>query len=76
MASSSLTIRIDEKVKAEFIEVCDEMGIPATTALTIFVRKVIRDRAIPFQLVADTKPADSDVASNATNTIFLRPKGG
>ena len=47
MAQTTLTIRIDENVKAQFNEVCDAMGIPATTALTIFIRRVIRDREIP-----------------------------
>ena len=51
---------IDNCTKAQFLEVCDAMGIPATTALTIFVRRVIRDREIPFILSADAKPTDSD----------------
>lgn len=60
MAQTTLTIRIDEDVKAQFLEVCDAMGIPATTALTIFIRRVIRDREIPFILSADSKPTNSD----------------
>lgn len=59
MAQSSLTIRLDEDVKAQFSEVCESMGIPATTAITIFIRQVIRDRAIPFPVIADTKPTDT-----------------
>lgn len=64
MASGSLTIRIDEDVTAEFVEVCEAMGLPATTAISIFIKRVIQDRAIPFQIVADTKRTDSRAASN------------
>lgn len=58
MASSSLTIRIDEDVKAQFVEVCEAMGIPATTALTMFIRRVIMDRSIPFPLTASPQPVN------------------
>ena len=60
MAQSSLTIRLDEDIKAQFSEVCESMGIPATTAITIFIRQVIRDRAIPFPVIADAKSNDTD----------------
>ena len=59
MAQTTLTIRIDDKVKAQFNEACEAMGISATTALTLFIRQVIRDRSIPFQIMADAKPKDT-----------------
>ena len=55
MSQSSLTIRIDDELKAEFLEVCDSMGVPATTALTVFVKRVVRDRRIPFDVTAEPK---------------------
>ena len=74
MAQSSLTIRIDDELKAEFLEVCDSMGVPATTALTVFVKRVVRDRRIPFDVTAEPKRTilkepDSPSLSQDTTTI-------
>ena len=74
MAQSSLTIRIDDELKAEFLEVCDSMGVPATTALTVFVKRVVRDRRIPFDVTAEPKstkpvePSSPAISHNPTTT--------
>lgn len=74
MSQSSLTIRIDDELKAEFLEVCDSMGVPATTALTIFLKRVVRDRRIPFDVTAEPKPTilkepgSPDISHNPTTT--------
>ena len=48
----ALTISMDEDVKKEFSEVCREMGLTPSTAIGIFARAVVRERAIPFPLTA------------------------
>lgn len=60
MAQTNLNIRIDEDLKTQFNEVCNAMGLPASTAITLFMRRVIQDRAIPFQIKAVPKPTDTD----------------
>lgn len=57
MASSNSTknvnFRMDAAMKEQIDEICQEMGINLTTALNIFVKKVIQERRIPFDITAD-----------------------
>ena len=50
MAQGSLTIKLDNETKKEFNEFCEESGINMTTAINMFIKKVIREQRIPFEL--------------------------
>lgn len=56
---AQIGIRLDDALKAQFTEVCEAMGISTSAAITLFIRQVIRDRSIPFQITADAKPKDT-----------------
>lgn len=53
MTQKMINFRIDENVKTQLEEVCEEMGIMVTTAFTMFAKKVIKERRIPFEVSAD-----------------------
>ncbi len=53
MAQTATTIRMDSELKAEFDKLCDEFGTSANTAFNIYVKTVVRQRRIPFQIEAD-----------------------
>ena len=53
MKQTATTIRIDADLKAEFDKLCDEFGMSANTAFNIYVKAVVRQRKIPFQIEAD-----------------------
>lgn len=44
---------MDADLKAEFDKLCDEFGMSANTAFNIYVKAVVRQRRIPFQIEAD-----------------------
>ena len=48
----AITISMDDDLKKEFSEVCREIGLTPSTAIGIFARAVVRERAIPFPLTA------------------------
>lgn len=50
---AQVNVRIDDDVKREAEAVLDEMGMPMTTAVTIFLKTVVRERRIPFEITAD-----------------------
>ena len=50
---AQVNVRIDDNVKKEAEEDFDEMGMPMTTAGTIFLKTVARERRIPFEITAD-----------------------
>ena len=59
MEQVSMTVRMDAGLKAAFDELCAQFGMSVNTAMTIFAKAVVRERAIPFEIKA---PQD-DVAT-------------
>ena len=53
MATTSVTIRIDENLKKQVETLFDDMGLNMTTAITMFAKAVVRQNKIPFEITAD-----------------------
>ncbi|TEB08177.1 bifunctional antitoxin/transcriptional repressor RelB [Pelotomaculum schinkii] len=53
MATTSVTIRMDENLKKQAETLFDEMGLNMTTAINIFAKAVVRQGKIPFEIAAD-----------------------
>ena len=53
MATTSITIRIDENLKKQAETLFEDMGMNMTTAFTIFTKAVVRQGKIPFEIAAD-----------------------
>ncbi len=52
MATSNITVRMDEDLKKQFDTMCGEIGLSMGNAITIFAKTVVRERRIPFELAA------------------------
>lgn len=67
MSQVTLSVKIDEKVKKDFSILCDELGLNMTTAINIFMKTVIREQKIPFEIGLkpnkETIEAITDVSS-------------
>ena len=50
MALSTLTSRVEEEDKAMFISFCDSVGLSSSAAINMFVKAVIREQCIPFEI--------------------------
>lgn len=50
MAQTSMTFRVDDSLKKNFDKLCDEFGLTSTAALTVFMKTVVRERRIPFEV--------------------------
>lgn len=53
MATTSITIRMDENLKKQAEILFEDMGLNMTTAFTIFTKAVVRQNKIPFEITAD-----------------------
>ena len=66
MSAVSVNIRMDSEVKDEAKMLFNELGMDMTTAVNMFVRQAIYERAIPFRIErsevpnAETRKAISD----------------
>ncbi|MCD7893065.1 MAG: type II toxin-antitoxin system RelB/DinJ family antitoxin [Erysipelotrichaceae bacterium] len=47
---AQMSFRINDATKKDFEKVCEELGLNPTTALTIFIKKTIRECRIPFEV--------------------------
>lgn len=61
MAQSLINIRMDENLKKDFDSVCNELGMSMTTAITIFAKKMSREKRIPFDVSVDPFYTDSNL---------------
>ena len=50
MAQTNINIRIDENLKKEFDELCEELGLTMTAAINMFAKAMIRRQGIPFEV--------------------------
>lgn len=50
----STTIRIEPEVKREASAILDELGLSMSTAMNMFLRAVIRERGMPFEMKVST----------------------
>lgn len=47
-----LQIRVPQKIKEQSEKLFDDMGINTTTAVNVFLRTVIREEKLPFEIFA------------------------
>lgn len=50
MAQTTVTFRMDDQLKRNMEQLCEELGMTMTTAFTIFAKKATRENRIPFDV--------------------------
>ena len=50
MESLSLNVRVNSKDKKEFENFCNSVGMNVSTAINMFIKTVIRDQRLPFDV--------------------------
>ena len=53
----AINIQMDSDLKQEFNEFCEDVGMPMSTAINIFVRKCLRENQFPFDLTVQSPDA-------------------
>lgn len=53
MAQTLVNIRMDAELKKKMEQTCQELGMNMTTAITIFAKKMTREKRIPFDVSVD-----------------------
>lgn len=59
MANTNVTIRMDEELKNQADELFESLGMSFTTAVNVFVRQALREKAIPFRITQEPKSEPS-----------------
>lgn len=75
MTQSNISIRIDDKLKQQFDNLCNELGLSMSSALNLFVKTVVREQRIPFEISLNKLNKETVKAiENAENGIGLSEK--
>lgn len=60
MSHTTITARIDSTDKSKFDNFCTNVGINTSTAINMFVKAVLRENRIPFEIAQVSDPFFSD----------------
>ena len=66
MALSTVTIRVDDTLKNNFNSLCGQFGLSNTAAYTLFMKAVVRERRIPFDIRIDS---DEEIRAKAVSAF-------
>ena len=74
MAQTAFSIRMDEGLKRDFSQFCENIGMTMSTAFVVFAKAALRSRKIPFEIYDYTGSPESranigrDQRRNCTGT--------
>jgi DNA-damage-inducible protein J len=75
MALKTVNIRIDEELKKQAETLFSDFGMNMTTAFTIFVKAVVRERKIPFEITASEPFYDESNMAHLKKSIDQLNRG-
>lgn len=61
MAQSTISIRMDPTLKAEFDTVCRDLGMSMSTAVVMLAKKMTREKRLPFEVSADPFYSEANI---------------
>ena len=76
MASTSVTIRMDENLKRRAEALFEDMGLNMTTAVTVFVKAAVRQNKIPFEISGDPFYSEENMERLRRSIAQLESTGG
>ncbi len=74
MAQATFSVRMDENLKKQFDNLCLDFGMNTSTAINVFARAVVRERRIPFEIVASEPEVTREKAMQAFMELRTQAK--
>lgn len=53
MSRATINFRIDSELKKQMEDICKRLGLNMTSALTVYVTKLVNEQRILFEILAD-----------------------
>ncbi len=70
MSTVNMSIRMDADLKKQADLMFKDMGLNTTTAITMFLRQVVRQGRIPFEIATDVPNAETLAAMQEMEDII------
>lgn len=55
MEQTNLSVRVNKEDKKEFEDFCNDVGMNVSVAVNMFIKKVLVDRKLPFEIEQKTE---------------------
>ena len=76
MAQTTVSVRMDDALKRDFDEVCNELGLSMKTAITMLAKKMTREKRLPFEVSVDPFYSDENMARLRKSIAQMESTGG
>lgn len=70
MATVNMSIRIDTELKKQADAMLSDMGLNMTTAMNMFLRQVVRQGRIPFEIAIDIPNTETMAAMKEVDDMI------
>ena len=76
MAQTNVNIRMDETLKQQFDHLCNELGLNMSTAINIYLKKLGREKRIPFEVAVDPFYSQENMTRLKESVAQMEATGG
>ena len=76
MAQTTVSVRMDETLKRDFDNVCNDLGLSMTTAVIILAKKMTREKRLPFEVSLDPFYSEENMARLRKSIAQMETTGG
>lgn len=76
MAQTTLSIRIDTDDKRRFEAFCRETGMNVSVAVNMFVKSVLREQRLPFEITTDPFYSEANMERLKKSIAQMEETGG
>lgn len=76
MSQATLSVRVNSEDKKGFESFCEKVGMNASVAVNMFVKTVIREQRLPFEVKADPFYSESNMRRLEKSVEQLRESKG
>ncbi len=73
-ATKTLNLRVDAELKAQAEQIFSELGLPTSTAITMFLKSVVRYGGIPFELRTHSPNKETEDALKEYENMKAHPE--
>ena len=74
MANTLIQLRIDEKLKAEALDIFEKLGLDLPTAIRIFLTRSVQEKGIPFRMTLKEEEYKAEAAVHAMRELSRKAK--
>lgn len=76
MATSNVTMRMDEELKSQLQELVSNLGMDMTTFFTITAKQAVREQRIPFNISMNNPNSETKAALEEVKKLKENPSMG